>query len=171
MTDEPPSCDVTVEPAWDEAGLAAEVLCRACATAVLRRLAVDAAGVEVSFRFTDDATIAELNTDWRGKPEATDVLSFPVADDATPCVPGTPRLLGDVVLAFETCSRDAAGLERPLGDHVRHLLVHGLLHLLQFDHRTPGEAAAMEALEIAILDELGVPDPYAGRPLAEETSR
>lgn len=171
MTDEPPSCDVTVEPAWQAAGIDLEAACGACARVALRRLGVDADGVEVSFRFTDDATIAQLNAAWRGLPQPTDVLSFPTDDDADPAVAGAPRLLGDVVLAFETCRRDAAALDRPFGDHVRHLLVHGLLHLLHFDHQTPEEGETMEALEIAVLAELGVPDPYAGHTLMEETPR
>jgi probable rRNA maturation factor len=170
MTEEPPSCDVTVEPAWKAAGLDLEAACDACAAAVLRRLGPARGAGEVSFRFTDDATIAALNATWRGRDAATDVLSFPAAADDE-VVPGAPHLLGDVVLAYETCGRDAAALERPLAAHVRHLLVHGLLHLCHFDHRTPDEAAAMEALEIAILDELGVPDPYAGRALTEEDPR
>jgi probable rRNA maturation factor len=171
MTDEPPSCDVTVEPAWQATGIDVEAACADCTRTVLCRLAVAGDGVEVSFRFTDDATIAALNADWRGRPHATDVLSFPADDDASPAATGAPRLLGDVVLAFETCRRDADALERPIGDHVRHLLVHGLLHLFHFDHQTPDEAEAMEALEIAILADLGVPDPYAGRALTEETPR
>ncbi len=171
MTDEPPSCDVTVEPAWHGVGVDLEAACADCACAVLRRLGVDAHGVEVSMRFTDDATIAGLNADWRGQARATDVLSFPADDDDSPTIPGVPRLLGDIVLAVETCRGDADALERPLGDHLRHLLVHGLLHLFHFDHQTPDEAAAMEALEIAILADLGVPDPYAGRALMEESLR
>jgi len=170
MIDEPPSCDVTVEPAWEAAGLDLEEACAACAAAVLRRLGRAPGGIEVSFRFTGDATIAALNAAWRGRPAATDVLSFPTADDE-PEAPGAPRLLGDVVLAYDTCERDAAALARPLAAHVRHLLVHGLLHLCHFDHGTPAEAADMEALEIAILDDLGVPDPYAGRALMEEDPR
>ena len=171
MTDDPPSCDVTVEPSWHGVELDLEALCAQCARAVFERLAVDPAGVEVSVVFTDDATIAELNADWRGEPKATDVLSFPADDAAGPTTPGAPRLLGDVVLAFETCRRDASELGRPLGDHVRHLLVHGLLHLRHYDHQTPDDAAVMEALEITVLDDLGVPDPYAGRALMEESLR
>ena len=168
MTDEPPSCDVTVEPAWEAAGLDLETACGACAAAVLHRLERAPDGIEVSFRFTDDATIAALNAVWRSRPAATDVLSFPAEDDDAATIPGVPRPLGDVVLAYETCERDAAALERPLAAHVRHLLVHGLLHLCRFDHGTAAAAADMEALEIAVLDDLGVPDPYAGRALMEE---
>ncbi|MFP4271079.1 MAG: rRNA maturation RNase YbeY [Alphaproteobacteria bacterium] len=162
---------MTVEPAWQASDLDLEATCGACARAALRRLGVDAAHVEVSFRFTDDATIAELNAAWRGQPRPTDVLSFPADDDADPAVAGAPRLLGDVVLAFETCRRDADALDRPFGDHVCHLLVHGLLHLLHFDHQTPEDGETMEALEIVVLADLGVPDPYAGYTPKEETPR
>jgi probable rRNA maturation factor len=171
MTDEPPSCDLTVEPAWEPFGAGLDDLCVETAAAVLRRLGVDAAGVEIGFRFTDDAHIAALNADWRGKPSPTDVLSFPAEEAGAPVLAGAPRLLGDVVLAYETCRRDARALERPFADHVRHLLVHGLLHLFHHDHGTAAEAAVMEALEVAILEAFGVPDPYAGRPLAEEEPR
>jgi probable rRNA maturation factor len=71
-------------------------------------------------------------------------------------------LLGDVVLAFETVRREAAEQEKPLADHLRHLVVHGVLHLLGFDHEDAAEAMAMEAREIKILAGLGVPDPYRG---------
>jgi probable rRNA maturation factor len=168
MTDEPPSCDLTVEADWHGAGLDLDVLCAEAAQTVLRRLGVAGRGVEVSLRFTDDAAIAALNGAWRGMPRATDVLSFPAEDEADRAIPGAPRLLGDVVLAFETCRRDAEALARPLDHHVRHLVVHGLLHLLHHDHQTPAEAAAMEALERAVLADLGVPDPYAGGALTEE---
>lgn len=172
MSDEPPSCDVVREPAWDGAAIDAEATSRACTDAVCRRLGVDPAGVEVGVRFTDDATIAALNATWRGVAGATDVLSFPAEEfGAPPALFGPPRLLGDVVIASETCRRDAAELARPLADHVRHLLVHGLLHLFHYDHQGADEAAVMEALEIAILADLGVADPYAGRPLAEESPR
>jgi len=173
MTDEPPSrlldCDVTVEPPWPATPLDLEAMARACTEAVLGHLAVGTDGVEVSFRFTGDDEIAALNAGWRGRAAPTDVLSFPVDGDDAARPVGAPRMLGDVVLAHETCARDAAALDRPFADHVRHLLVHGLLHLLQFDHDDPEEAVRMEGLEVAVLATLGVPDPYAGAPWEEET--
>ena len=170
MSDEPPSCDVVVEPAWASAPAALEPLCRETATAVLARLGVAAHDVEIGFRFTDDATIAELNGTWRGKPRPTDVLSF-AGEEETAALPGMPRLLGDVVLAYETCRDDAAEAGRPLADHVRHLLVHGLLHLFHYDHQTSAEAETMESLEVEILAAFGVPDPYADVPPIKESSR
>ncbi len=171
MTDEPPSCEVTIEPAWAPAELDLQRWSERCTFAVLDRLGVVApGGVEVGFRFTDDATIRELNGVWRGRDAATDVLSFPASTPGEAPLDGQKLLLGDVALAYETCRRDAAGLARPLDAHVAHLLVHGLLHLCHHDHDAPEAARRMEDLEVAILEDLGVPDPYAGRPLSEETS-
>ncbi|TVQ33016.1 MAG: rRNA maturation RNase YbeY [Geminicoccaceae bacterium] len=181
MNDEPPSpglwatpvaaIDLDVEPVWEAAGLGLQELAEAAIAAVFEEevLAQAAGEVEVALRFTNDATVAELNATWRGQAKPTDVLSFPAtaADEPAP-PPGVPWLLGDVVLAFETCARDAEALARPLAAHVSHLVVHGLLHLLHHDHQEPGEAAAMEALEVRILARLGIDDPYRDRPLITE---
>jgi probable rRNA maturation factor len=88
-------------------------------------------------------------------------LSFALADDGAPQPPATARLLGDVVAAFETCSGEAEEQAKPLADHLRHMVVHGVLHLLGYDHETEDDAAQMEGLEREILARLGVPDPYA----------
>ncbi len=113
---------------------------------------------ELSIVLGDDALVQDLNRRWRGKDKPTNVLSFPALDALAP--PGAPRLLGDVVLAFETLVSEAATAGRPLAHHLRHLVVHGVLHLLGYDHEAPDEAERMEALETAILARLGVPDPY-----------
>ena len=113
---------------------------------------------EVSVALADDAMMRKLNREYRGKDVPTNVLAFPTEDSGAA---GRARLLGDVVLAFETIQREAAERSRPLADHVSHLVVHGMLHLLGRDHETDVQAAAMEALEIAILAGLGVTDPYA----------
>ena len=105
---------------------------------------------------TDDAEQRRLNRDYRGKDAPTNVLSFPIGDAA----PGGPVMLGDVVLAFETVAREAAEQRKSLADHLRHLVVHGVLHLLGFDHETGAEAEVMETREREILAGLGVPDPY-----------
>jgi probable rRNA maturation factor len=105
---------------------------------------------------TGDAEQRRLNRDFRGKDAPTNVLSFPIGDAA----PDGPVMLGDVVLAFETVAREAGEQGKPLADHMRHLVVHGVLHLLGFDHETEGEAEIMEAREKEILAGLGVPDPY-----------
>ena len=116
--------------------------------------------VEVSVLLSDDATVRGLNARWRGKDSATNVLSFPAAPQ--PSHAGTAVPLGDVVLAYETLVRESAEQSKPLQNHLAHLLVHGTLHLLGQDHETgEAEAEAMEALEVAALATLGIPDPYA----------
>jgi len=141
---------------WLETYLAAETLAETTARAALIATGLRRPAV-VSVILTDDAEQQRLNRDFRGKDAPTNVLSFPIGD-ATP--DGGPTILGDVVLAFETVAREAAEQKKPLADHLRHLVVHGVLHLLGFDHETDAEAEVMEALEREILAGLGVPDPY-----------
>lgn len=118
------------------------------------------AGIELSLVLTGDAEQRSLNRRYRGRDQPTNVLSFPAAGTAPagPCA--LPWLLGDVVLACETLAREAAEQQKPFADHLRHLVVHGVLHLLGYDHADDREARLMEALERAILHRLGVPDPY-----------
>jgi probable rRNA maturation factor len=116
--------------------------------------------VLVGIVLTDDAEQRALNRTWRGKDSSTNVLSFALTDPDEP-PSGAPVLLGDVVLAFETVAREAAEQHKTLPDHLRHLVVHGVLHLIGFDHESDAEAAVMEAREIEILARLGVPAPYA----------
>ena len=156
---------VSVEAgAWPERLSGLEGLCDAIVAAVLAAEAEALAGPpEVSVLLTDDAHVRELNRIWRDKDKATNVLSFPALDDdLPPAPPGEPVLLGDVVLAFETVEREAREEDKPLRDHVAHLLVHGTLHLLGYDHEDPAQAEAMERREAGILAGLGVPDPYRG---------
>jgi len=118
--------------------------------------------LEVSLVFTDDAEQRALNRDYRHKDSPTNVLSFPnMSEDEGAGVAGRPLLLGDVVLARETVLREAAAQSKSVADHTTHLLVHGLLHLLGYDHQESGEAEEMEALETEILASLGLADPYA----------
>lgn len=116
---------------------------------------------ELSLVFTDDASIREINGEWRGQDKPTNVLSFP----AFPLKPGKMPgpMLGDIVLARETLEREAADLEKTFDEHLSHLLVHGFLHLFGYDHMTEEEAAVMEGLETRILAQLGLSDPYAGQ--------
>ena len=116
---------------------------------------------EVSVVLADDALVRRLNRQWRRIDAATNVLSFPSLDQELP--PKAPFLLGDVVLAYETVSREAQEQGKELADHLRHLVVHGILHLLGYDHEDPGQAEQMEALETQVLARLGVDDPYAER--------
>lgn len=109
---------------------------------------------------TDDERQRQLNRTYRGTDAVTNVLAFALADQNSPAPAGAPVLLGDVVLAFATVAREAAQQRKPLADHLQHLVVHGVLHLLGFDHQGAAEGAFMEARETEILESLGVPDPY-----------
>jgi probable rRNA maturation factor len=119
----------------------------------------DVSGCEVSLLFTDDAAIAELNAEWRGKGSPTNVLSFPTAEDM-PLPEGEPRPLGDIVLAYGVISREAVEQGKTLRDHTAHLIVHGTLHLIGYDHETDDDAEEMERLETGILKGLGISNPY-----------
>lgn len=128
--------------------------------------------VEVSLVLADDAFMAKLNRDYRGQDRPTNVLSFRNFD-AAPRGPraalprgyaAAPTLLGDVVVAYETAAREASAADRRLADHLCHLVVHGVLHLLGYDHENDLDAEAMERLELSILAGLGIADPYAGEP-------
>jgi probable rRNA maturation factor len=136
-----------------------------CASAVEAAARLALSGQEgliaVDITLTDDAEQQRLNRTWRSKDAPTNVLAFPGDGPGTQVLaPGAPRILGDVVLALSTIRREAAEQDKPFADHLRHLVVHGVLHLLGHDHDEPTAAAAMERREIAILAELGVPDPY-----------
>lgn len=112
----------------------------------------------VTLLFTDDASMREINREWRGFDKSTNVLSFPSAPAPVP--QGEVAHLGDLVLAWETVAREAGEAGKPLADHVTHLIIHGALHLLGYDHETDEEAAVMETKETAILAGLGIADPY-----------
>ncbi len=139
-------------------GAAAE---RAARLALLREPAA-APRVAIDITLTDDAEQQRLNRTWRGKDSPTNVLAFPGADPSAAWASRVPVLLGDVVLALSTIRREANEQGKLFPDHLRHLVIHGVLHLIGFDHQNAGDAAAMEAREIALLAELGVPDPYRG---------
>lgn len=117
--------------------------------------------VEISVRLADDAELRRLNRDFRGKDAATNVLSFEGDDPWAPREPGVPLLLGDIVVALETTSAEAAAAGRTVDAHLTHLIVHGVLHLLGLDHEDEAEAVAMEALETRVLVGLGLADPHA----------
>jgi probable rRNA maturation factor len=143
-------------PAWGEAVPEIEAICRATAAAALAAAAPPREH-ELSLLLADDSAVRALNRDWRGKDRPTNVLSFPAG---APAAEGAPLLLGDVALAYETVAREAAEQGKTLADHMRHLFVHGILHLLGHDHEDEGEAERMESLERSILAGLGVADPY-----------
>ncbi|MDB5361511.1 MAG: ybeY [Rhodospirillales bacterium] len=119
----------------------------------------------IGILLTDDAAIRELNRTWRGKDSPTNVLSFPATETAEGALPkpefeGVPLELGDIALAYETCERESRTQGKRFADHVAHLVLHGVLHLLGYDHLADDEAQRMEALEIRILAGLGIADPY-----------
>ena len=135
-------------------------LCRRVVLATLGEVAPDAVGVpldraEISLLLADDAMVRRLNRQYRGQDRPTNVLSFAALDaDEAPRPDDGPVLLGDVVLAFETAAAEAAAEGKTLTEHISHLLVHGTLHLLGYDHSDEAEAEAMEGLERRILADL-----------------
>jgi probable rRNA maturation factor len=153
-----------VDPAWLAAGdvesLAQDVVA-ATLVEVGRHVHPNA---EISVRLCNDAEIRVLNLAWRNKDKATNVLSFP-----SPAGNRSP-LLGDIVVAFEYVSEEARDAGRSLRDHLTHMLVHGMLHLLGFDHEKESEAEEMEGLERRILAKLGVDDPYSDTVAVENLS-
>jgi probable rRNA maturation factor len=112
---------------------------------------------EISVLLCDDARIQSLNKMWRHTDKATNVLAFAAAE---PAQLASAKMIGDIALAFETVAGEATEEGKPLADHLCHLVVHGLLHLLGHDHARPAQARAMEALERRILSELNIGDPY-----------
>ncbi len=164
--------DLIVEDArWEETGLAR--LAEAAARQALLGCGLAPDGYEISLLACDDARIAILNAEFRGKDAPTNVLSWPAFELRPPVPGGAPQrpvapadeeavFLGDLALAYDTCLREAVEQGIPLDAHLTHLVVHGCLHLLGHDHVDAREAARMEALETNILASLGVPDPYTG---------
>lgn len=159
---------LTEDHRWDALRLAD--LAEAVAEATLRHLRLNPKGYEISLLGCSDARIRDLNADFRGKPRPTNVLSWPSAERGAARAGAMPRLpapsaqgpleLGDIAIAYETCEAEARAAGLDLQRHATHLLVHGTLHLLGFDHERDGDAHLMERLEAEILAELGIPDPY-----------
>lgn len=137
----------------------------------LRHLGLDPARFEIALLACDDQRIAALNGNFRDKPASTNVLSWPAVDLAAACEGEAPLAatagshtgpapLGDIAISYDTCARESAAEGRPLAAHVSHLLVHGCLHLLGYDHIYDKDAALMEGLEVEILANLGIGNPY-----------
>jgi len=143
---------------WRRAVPDVERVAREAAGAALARARKERRAAELSLVLADDALVAALNERWRHVAGPTNVLAFPGEERAAPLL-----LLGDVVLAYETVAREAQDQGKTLADHLRHLVIHGVLHLLGHGHDTSLLARRMEALETRILASLGVPDPYRAR--------
>lgn len=133
-------------------------------------LAANPACVEISVKLSDDAEIQTLNAAYRHKDKPTNVLSFPMIQpdllDAVDIGDDGETLLGDIILAHETCAREAQEKGISLADHATHLVIHGTLHLVGYDHENDAEAEAMEAIETRALASLGLADPYGDRETA-----
>ena len=167
MSDPTVSIDVNIEAGeWAAALPDAQALAERAILAVCTHLGDVPVNAEVSVLLTDDAHQQILNRDWRGKDKPTNVLSFP-GDDVDDLPPdglgGAPVLLGDIAVAFETTQSEAVALPQSLDHYFSHLIVHGMLHLLGFDHETEDDADEMEPLEIEILHGLGIASPYQDR--------
>jgi probable rRNA maturation factor len=164
--------DIACEDArWDSALGDASARAKAASLAVLTVCGVTSSveKIELSITLSDDAQVHELNRDYRGKDKPTNVLSFPVEefdlDNIADVIAeyrqrGQPFMLGDVILAFETVEKEACAQGKNFSDHYTHLLVHGVLHLLGYDHINDEDAERMEAKEQTILQSLGIDDPY-----------
>ncbi|MEM1237528.1 MAG: rRNA maturation RNase YbeY [Pseudomonadota bacterium] len=154
------SVDVIIE---DDRWGGLEALAEPAVAAALTHLAVEG---EVALLGCDDARIAVLNGDFREKPQPTNVLSWPSEERGADQPGGKPHPpmdpeLGDIAIAYETCQHEASEQNKAFEAHVTHLIVHGVLHLLGFDHETEADAALMEGLEVEILGNLGISNPYS----------
>jgi probable rRNA maturation factor len=164
--------DIVIEdPRWEEVGL--DALAEDAALKALEYLGFSVEGYEIAILACDDARIADLNAEFRDKPTPTNVLSWPSynlapdEDGVTPHPPPPPdtmmgESLGDIAIAYDTCLREADAVGKDIADHVTHLIVHGVLHLLGYDHVRDRDATLMEGLETKILGKMGIADPYRG---------
>lgn len=156
------------DPEWDS-NIRWDELARSAATAAIAesafpQLADGPRNVEISVRLAGDEEVRLLNAQWRGKDKPTNVLSFPMAEGpelAAASAEGPELMLGDIILAHGVCALEAADKAVPIERHAAHLLIHGTLHLLGYDHADDSQAADMEAREARALARLGIADPYA----------
>ena len=164
-------CDIVLEDArWAEADF--EHLSQIAMAVTLETLELGEGEMELSILACDDARIAALNTDFRKKVTPTNVLSWPAEErrslvsgaSPAPPAPGFDGIveLGDIAISYDTCAKEAEEAHKPFADHVSHLVVHGMLHLLGYDHVNEADARLMEALEVEILGKMGLDNPYRG---------
>ena|SRR5438270_3112465 len=152
---------------WDSSRFSEQLVRRAAEAAIAEsafpQLAEFGRTVELSVRLTGDEQVRTLNAHWRGKDKPTNVLSFPMAEERElreESLAGTELLLGDIILARGVCGTEAKEKGVSLESHATHLIVHGTLHLLGYDHEDERDAADMEALEVRALNRLGIANPY-----------
>lgn len=164
-----PSVDIAVAVEagdWDgvlaDAPDRATAACRAALAAAVLPPRIRGGALELGIVLADDAVVQALNRDYRGKDRPTNVLSFALTEgeEGPAPDPAVPVMLGDVILALETVAREAREQAKPFADHFSHLVVHGVLHLVGYDHVAEAEAEVMEALETQVLAGLGIADPY-----------
>ncbi|HEU0310927.1 MAG TPA: rRNA maturation RNase YbeY [Sphingomicrobium sp.] len=160
---------IDADAEWDSsrdwASLARSAATAAIAESAFPQLGQGERGVELSVCLTSDEEVRTLNAEWRGKDRPTNVLSFPMAEGeelADAVGPGPELMLGDIILARGVCAAEAEEKGLPLESHAVHLMVHGTLHLLGYDHMDDDSAADMEAREVRALARLGIADPYKG---------
>ena len=149
--------DIAIEiqsPLWDQQPTAEQVVREAIAAAAA---ALSTSGGEVSILLTDDSAVRVLNRDWRGIDKPTNVLSFPAPATMVKSAAG---ILGDIVIAYETLTRECADEDRDFLHHLAHLTVHGFLHLIGYDHQDDAQADEMEAIESRIMTRMQLPDPW-----------
>jgi probable rRNA maturation factor len=158
---------IEADEEWDSSRFSEQLVRRAAEAAIAEsafpQLATSSRPVELSIRLTGNDEVRALNAKWRGKDSATNVLSFPLAelhDLSGTNVAEAELLLGDIVLAHGVCGAEAADKGVSVEDHAAHLLVHGTLHLLGYDHDDDQQAADMEAREVRALARLGIANPY-----------
>lgn len=147
------------EEAWLSVLPEAEALAVKAVNTAIQHLDLDAESTAIDIVLATDEEVAGLNGQWRGKPRPTNVLSFPAAPGLI-LPPDEPQPLGEIILASGVVGREAAEQSKPLADHFTHLVVHGFLHIMGYDHEDDMEAARMEHLETEILAQMGIPNPY-----------
>ncbi|WP_019219933.1 rRNA maturation RNase YbeY [Bartonella florencae] len=150
--------DITIESSgWDDKQVLYNITEKALTT-IMHYLSLEGVVSEISMLFTDDQHMAQINAQWRGKNKPTNVLSFPAFPIKVGQIPGP--MLGDIIVARETILLEAKREGKLFQDHLTHMIVHGVLHLLGYEHETDDEAYQMEKLEKEILQKLSIKNPY-----------
>jgi len=157
---------LTEDDRWNDVDLAS--VAKRAAAALSAHLGLDASIFSADILACDDARIADLNAEFRQKPTSTNVLSWPsdergsevIGDAPEPPDPRFDAELGDIAISFDTCQKEAIESHIPFENHLSHLIIHAILHLLGYDHVEDEDAALMEGIEIAILEKMGIQNPY-----------